>query len=798
MMGSRALLRLALITAISFCALTKGALAQEEGTWLTLPTSEAISVLITTPHALYGGQYAVKSLYPSYNGVYRSTDLGVTWVKTSLINRGIKDMAYNNGVMYACTYYEEEGSTGIFISHDEGGSWLNIGPDYSCTKISVADERIVMGTKSNGIWTSLDGGQTFTQTLILSGSSAEIAGLHCKGELCFAGTNIKTYKSTNAGASWQEIPQLASKIAGYFAIHNNTILAATNYGLYKSTDGGESWSNYPSWGTSQLGSLVIIDGTTYIAKREASTRYQVYKSKDLGLNWESTGIVTASNIPPITGFTWLYTKPSYLFSAGFGSGVQRYAIETIRPKTFAFLGPLWENSNPNTQLQSITSYFDHSYPLLGYYLHGEPEQERATTLNFLGEKEIPPKLYYSSHDGYDFALQYGTRILAPASGSALYRYSSSGGHTITINHLNGYQTTYMHMQKEGLFTTNSDDPVQINKGNRVGLVGLTGNTSGPHLHFVVTQDKMQDGNFLDDYPGGKTDPYAWQDPAAEDPWETYIWNDSLGEHTGNESSLLWESLANNTFSYTRPTETVILENAPIKLEIPANSLPNPATINITPWTYINSAFFNTNIKALANTSFKLTALNHLKQYLPDFINPIKIIYDLSNEMLGDINVSTLSIAFFDPVSLVWESLPSTWNPVDRTLEALTTHFSEFIVFGEKTDSDPPYTELSVSGQKDGVWYTESPIITIEAHDGEGGSGVDKSFYSMDGGTTWEEYLTQTEVVKEGVYAILYKSVDSAQNYEDAKDSPLLRVDTSGGFKDEITLQGASFTIFNPQ
>jgi len=785
---------IAILTLSMLIVTTLETRAQEAGTWQSVaPSSQSVNVLLTTPYAVYAGQYATQSWYGAYNGLYQSKNLGRTWAMSGLTDRGVTDLAYSEGVIYAATYYETQGEVGLFSSSNEGLTWQHLGPNYAGLKVALTDNTVIVGTKYNGIWTSRNNGADFTQTLTVTGTDKDITGLECSGTFCLAGTYVKTYKSLDGGSLWQEIPPLTGKAAGSFAVYNKVVLAGTRYGLYRSTDAGDNWNLYGPWATSQVGNVILYNKRAYATKKESNGSYQVYESNDFGLSWESTHLNSPANTQPLTGLTWLYTKPAYLFAAGFGNGIQRYAIKADELKTLAFLGPLWKDSSPTEQLQSITSYFDHSYPLLGYYLHSEPEAEKVTTLNFLGEKEAPPQLYYSSHDGYDFGLLYGTKLLAPASGLATYQYSPLGGNTVKIDHQNGYQTTYMHLQKNGLFTL-SAEPVWVDKGDVVGLVGLTGNTTGPHLHFAVTQDKGQDGAFSNDYPDGKTDPYSWQDETADDPWETYTWSDSLGEHSGNASPLLWASLPSPTYCYVSPSDALALEQNPISLEAEEGSFPAPATIEIIPRTSTNTAFLENNLKALMHTSFKLTALDQLKQGLSDFTKPIKIIYDLSNAALNGIDPATLRIAFFNPAILLWESLSSTWNPIDQKLEALTDHFSEFVVVGQKTDPNPPETNIAITGQKDGIWYTESPTITLSANDGEGGSGIEKSFYSTDGGNSWEEYVTQTQVVKEGVYAVLFKSSDKAENYEPAKDSPLLRVDTSGLFKDEIALNGSLFTI----
>ncbi len=86
------------------------------------------------------------------------------------------------------------------------------------------------------------------------------------------------------------------------------------------------------------------------------------------------------------------------------------------------------------------------------------------------------------------------------------------------------------------------------------------------------------------------------------------------------------------------------------------------------------------------------------------------------------------------------------------------------------------------------------MINLTATDGEGGSGVAKTFFSLDGGDSWEEYLTTTQIVEEGIFAVLYRSSDLAENYEPTKDSPLLRVDTQRFFKDEILFRSATFNL----
>lgn len=87
----------------------------------------------------------------------------------------------------------------------------------------------------------------------------------------------------------------------------------------------------------------------------------------------------------------------------------------------------------------------------------------------------------SSHTGIDLACPQGTPILASASGQVVFvGYSNVFGNYIIINHGNGYQTLYGHMSK-----TIAQKNQWVSQGTRIGLVGSTGYSTGPHLHFTV-------------------------------------------------------------------------------------------------------------------------------------------------------------------------------------------------------------------------------------------------------------------------------------------------------------------------
>jgi murein DD-endopeptidase MepM/ murein hydrolase activator NlpD len=91
----------------------------------------------------------------------------------------------------------------------------------------------------------------------------------------------------------------------------------------------------------------------------------------------------------------------------------------------------------------------------------------------------------NGHTGIDLANNLGTPVYAADGGvvvTALKLGYGYGWHLV-IDHGNGYQTLYGHLS--AFFV---DYGEKVNKGDRIGSVGSTGLSTGPHLHFEVIQN----------------------------------------------------------------------------------------------------------------------------------------------------------------------------------------------------------------------------------------------------------------------------------------------------------------------
>ena len=87
-------------------------------------------------------------------------------------------------------------------------------------------------------------------------------------------------------------------------------------------------------------------------------------------------------------------------------------------------------------------------------------------------------------------------VTSLASGTVVTAYAGSTGYgnTVVIDHGNGYQTRYAHMQK---IVVNKGDVLK--RGQMIGTVGNTGISTGPHLHYEVIYRNKQMGpmSFMD-------------------------------------------------------------------------------------------------------------------------------------------------------------------------------------------------------------------------------------------------------------------------------------------------------------
>ncbi len=98
--------------------------------------------------------------------------------------------------------------------------------------------------------------------------------------------------------------------------------------------------------------------------------------------------------------------------------------------------------------------------------------------------------FHYGHYAIDIAADMGTRVMAAASGRVIFAgwKNNGGGYQVWIAHGSNLYTTYNHMSAITVGRGQS-----VSRGQQVGRVGMTGNATGPHLHFEVWIGPVWDG-----------------------------------------------------------------------------------------------------------------------------------------------------------------------------------------------------------------------------------------------------------------------------------------------------------------
>ncbi|HEX8558752.1 MAG TPA: M23 family metallopeptidase [Pyrinomonadaceae bacterium] len=85
------------------------------------------------------------------------------------------------------------------------------------------------------------------------------------------------------------------------------------------------------------------------------------------------------------------------------------------------------------------------------------------------------------HPGKDIAAPHGTPVFAPADGVVVEAGWKNGyGQTVVLDHGNGLTTRYGHLSRIEV-----SGGQELRRGEQLGLVGSTGRSTGPHLHYEV-------------------------------------------------------------------------------------------------------------------------------------------------------------------------------------------------------------------------------------------------------------------------------------------------------------------------
>lgn len=104
-----------------------------------------------------------------------------------------------------------------------------------------------------------------------------------------------------------------------------------------------------------------------------------------------------------------------------------------------------------------------------------------------------PQQRYRAHMGIDYAAPIGTPVFSVANGKVVHLgFSGAFGNLIILEHQGGYRTYYAHLSN---YNVELEVGNEVRRGFEIGNVGITGRSTGPHLHFELRKD----GVYVDPY-----------------------------------------------------------------------------------------------------------------------------------------------------------------------------------------------------------------------------------------------------------------------------------------------------------
>lgn len=154
-------------------------------------------------------------------------------------------------------------------------------------------------------------------------------------------------------------------------------------------------------------------------------------------------------------------------------------------------------------LKRTTEYYDEKTQSLQRTFLRSPVQFSNISSRFNLKRRIA--LYgnrVKAHKGTDFAAPVGTEILATADGRVIESKRKGGnGNYVKIRHNSTYSTQYLHMKKRLVKVGQ-----YVKQGDVIGLVGMTGSTSGPHVCYRFWKNGRQVDPFKQKLPIAKSVP----------------------------------------------------------------------------------------------------------------------------------------------------------------------------------------------------------------------------------------------------------------------------------------------------
>ncbi len=291
--------------------------------WEQTSGPKGAHVTVILPH-----QNGTLYLGTNGNGIFKSTDSGLSWVDISIEQYGVQAtcMTFDNQYVYIGTNYY-----GVFRTSDEGLNWEQTAPvnyNYISSLFAVGG-RIYAGSNSH-LYVSTDFGNNWTQLSL----NFDVYTMVYKSGFLIAGSNNIISRSSDFGNSWE---QSAASFQGLvypeIITYGNDLYAVGRSALYRSSDNAQTWIQINLPPSDYKNSITFSNNNLFLASDNG-----LFKSSDFGNSW------TAVNLGcQLSMFTRVISAGNVLLTGTY--------LSIFRSTDN---GNVWESVNSNLNRESIT------------------------------------------------------------------------------------------------------------------------------------------------------------------------------------------------------------------------------------------------------------------------------------------------------------------------------------------------------------------------------------------------------------------------------------------------------------
>jgi len=164
---------------------------------------------------------------------------------------------------------------------------------------------------------------------------------------------------------------------------------------------------------------------------------------------------------------------------------QKTDLDSLNKDTSALQLQLESNQN---LLQQLEITYNNLHLVDELYVSGRPVPELNSWISSpFGTRRDPFSGRLQRHKGVDIAGPTGMPIIATAAGVVVMSEARSGyGYVVVINHGNGLMTRYAHASSLVV-----EVGAVVEKGQQIAVMGTTGRSTGPHVHYEVIKNGRQ-------------------------------------------------------------------------------------------------------------------------------------------------------------------------------------------------------------------------------------------------------------------------------------------------------------------